>query len=66
MSPYHCELHLFDFVWSVVKKHVEINNTTSNLNDVRKLLNDGIQQVTPEMWYNFITLALNEEEDVGL
>lgn len=40
--------------WS--KEHVKANNTTYKINDVRQLLNEGVQKNTPEMWSNFITL----------
>jgi len=48
--------------WSVVKGHVKTNNTTFKLNDVRQLLIDGTQRVTPEMWSNFISHTIKEED----
>ncbi|KAL4143894.1 hypothetical protein QTP88_006148 [Uroleucon formosanum] len=48
--------------WSVVKKHVRMNNTTFKLDDVQKLLHDGINQCTPGMWKNFIQHTKKEEE----
>jgi len=60
--PYHNQLNPFDSVWSVVKNHVKKNNTTCKLTDVLKLLNDGIQRVTPNMWADFISHTIEEED----
>jgi len=54
LPPYHCELNPIELAWSVVKQHVKSNNSTFKLNDVHKLLKDGIQHCTPQMWKNFI------------
>jgi len=62
LPPYHCELNPIELAWSVVKGHVKANNTTFKINDVRQLLNDGIQKVTPEMWSNFISHTIKEED----
>jgi len=62
LPPYHCELNPIELAWSVVKGHVKTNNTTFKLNDVRQLLIDGIQRVTPEMWSNFISHTIKEED----
>lgn len=39
-----------------------MNNTTYKLQDVRKLLEEGVERVTPEMWKNFITHVIKEED----
>lgn len=62
LPPYHCELNSIEFAWSVVKNHVKSNNTSFKLNDVRELLNAGIQRVTPEMWLNFVKHTISEKE----
>jgi len=62
LPPYHCELNPIELAWSVVKGHVKANNTTFKINDVRQLLNDGIQKVTPEMWSNFFSHTIKEED----
>lgn len=48
--------------WSVVKNHVKNNNTTFKINDVRQLLIDGIKKVTPDMWANFVSHTIKEED----
>jgi len=60
--PYHNQLNPFNLVWPIVINHVKQNNTTSKLTDVQKLLNDGVQCVTPDMWADFISRT-NKEED---
>lgn len=60
--PYHIELNPTELAFSVVKKYVKQNNTTFRLNDVRQLLIEGFQLVTPEMWANFIQQTIEEED----
>ncbi|XP_022162788.1 uncharacterized protein LOC111028449 [Myzus persicae] len=45
LPPYHAELNPIELAWSAVKNHVKQNNTTFKLNDVKKLLIEGIQKV---------------------
>jgi len=52
IPPYHNELNPFELVWSVVKNHVKKNN----------LLNDGVQRVTPDMWADFVSQTIKEED----
>ena len=61
LPPYHCELNAIELAWSVVKNHVKQNNTSFKLNDVQKLLNEGVQKVTSEMWVNFVSYTIKEE-----
>jgi transposase len=62
LPPYHCELNPIELAWSVVKNHVKQNNTSFKLNDVRTLLNEGVQKVTSEMWANFVRHTIKEED----
>jgi transposase len=62
IPPYHCELNPIELAWSVVKQYVRSNNTTFKLNDVHKLLHEGIQHCTPQMWKNFIHHTQKIEE----
>lgn len=39
-----------------------MNNTTYKLQYVRKLLEEGVKQVTLDMWTNFITHVIKEED----
>ncbi|KAL4096463.1 hypothetical protein QTP88_021412 [Uroleucon formosanum] len=56
------ELNPIELAWSVVKNHVKQNNTTFKLNDVKILLNEGVQKVTSEIWANFVSHTIKEED----
>lgn len=62
LPPYHCELNPIELAWSVVKNHVKQNNTTYNIKDVQQLLYEGVQKVTPDMWANFVSHTIKEED----
>ncbi|XP_025198314.1 uncharacterized protein LOC112596748 [Melanaphis sacchari] len=62
LPPYHYELNPIKLALSIVKTHIKENNTTFSLDDIQKLLNDGIQRVTREMWSDFIINTLKEED----
>lgn len=57
LPPYHCELNPIELVWSTVKNYVIMNSTTYKLTDVQKLLNEGIEHVTPSMWNNYVNAS---------
>lgn len=59
--PYHCELNPIELAWSSVKRYVKTNNSTFKLPDVKKLLIDGVNQCTPEMWKNLVQHTIKEE-----
>eukprot|EP00102_Acyrthosiphon_pisum_P026806 XP_016664016.1 PREDICTED: uncharacterized protein LOC100570997 isoform X2 [Acyrthosiphon pisum] len=58
IPPYHNELNPFELAWSVVKNHIKKNKLTN----IQKLLNDGVQRVTPDMWSNFVSHTIKEED----
>jgi len=60
--PYHCEINPIELAWSSVKRYVKTNNTTFKLPDVKKLLIDGVNQCTPEMWKNFVQHVIKVED----
>lgn len=53
LPPYHCELNPIELAWSSAKHYVRMNNTTYKLQDVRRLLEEGVDRVTPDIWKNF-------------
>lgn len=62
LPPYHCELNPIQLAWSVVDSHMKTKNcTSSELDDVRQLINDGVKLVTPEMMTNFVDRSITEE-----
>ncbi|KAL4112080.1 hypothetical protein QTP88_015928 [Uroleucon formosanum] len=60
--PYHCEFNPIELAWSSVKRYVKTNNTTFKLPDVRKLLIEGVNHCTPEMWKNFVQHVIKVED----
>ena len=62
LPPYHCELNPIELAWAVVKGHVKANNKTFHLADVKRLLIQGVEKATPEMWANFIRHTTKMED----
>jgi len=62
LPPYHCELNPIELAWASVKNYVRMNNRTFKLNDVKKLLEEGVERVTPDMWKNFVGHIIKVEE----
>ncbi|CAI6365855.1 unnamed protein product [Macrosiphum euphorbiae] len=62
LPPYHSELNPIELVWAFVKRHVKTNNTTFKLPDVQKLLHEGVELVTPEMWKKLYKYFIKEED----
>ncbi|XP_025194218.1 uncharacterized protein LOC112593854 [Melanaphis sacchari] len=62
LPPYHCELNPIELAWSWIKNYVRMNNTTFKLQDVQELLKKTVDNVTSEMWMNFISHVIKEED----
>ncbi|XP_022161706.1 uncharacterized protein LOC111027615 [Myzus persicae] len=62
LPPYHCELNPIELAWASVKNYVKMNNSTFKMNDVKKLLEEGVERVTPDMWKNFVDHIIKVEE----
>ena len=50
----HPELNPIELAWSVVKGYVAKYNKKFTLNEIEELVPQGISQVTPQMWKNFV------------
>lgn len=62
LPPYYCELNPIELVWSTIKNHVRMNNTTFKLPDVKKLLIKEIERVDEDMRKNLIRHAIAEKK----
>jgi hypothetical protein len=49
-------------IWAQVKGDVAANNKTFKLEDVRLLLEKGIQNVTPERWEKCVKHVIKKED----
>lgn len=50
LPPYHCDLNPIELIWSQLKRFVRSRNTTGRLEDLERLLLEGVQLITPEDW----------------
>lgn len=62
LPPYHCELNPIEEVWSQVKRYVAQENSTFKIQDVQKLMAEGISKVTPEQWKNYTADIIKIEQ----
>jgi len=63
LPPYHCHLSPMQLAWEVVARHEKINKcSSSKLDDVCQLLNDGVKLVTTEMWAGYVNFSITNEE----
>ncbi|XP_026815585.1 uncharacterized protein LOC113555472 [Rhopalosiphum maidis] len=53
LPPYHDELNPMKLAWSAINNHVQMCRATNKQMDVQRLLNEGLERVTPIMWINF-------------
>jgi hypothetical protein len=64
LPPYHCELNAIELIWAQVKGGAARNNTTFKINDVKQLLEQEINSVTPSNWANACAHVERLETDV--
>ncbi|XP_029679990.1 uncharacterized protein LOC115245703 [Formica exsecta] len=62
LPPYYCELNPIEMVWSMVKGYVKSYNNTFKINNVKTLLEQGVERVTAEHWNNFVRHIIEEEK----
>ncbi|XP_046420726.1 uncharacterized protein LOC124179902 [Neodiprion fabricii] len=61
LPPYHCELNPIGMAWSMVKDHVKSHKTEFEIDDVKRLLKEGVERVTTEHWGNFVRHVIEAE-----
>lgn len=62
LPPYHCQLNPIEMVWAQVKGHIANNNKTFKMVDVKNLLQEGINKITPQKWSDCVTHVIKEED----
>ena len=58
----HCELNPIELVWAHVKTHVAKNNTTYRMADAERLVREGIETATQDLWTRCCDHAVKVEE----
>lgn len=61
LPPYHCELNPIELIWADIKGYVARKNTSFKMADVKKLLEEGIENITAEKWSNCVQHVVKEE-----
>lgn len=61
LMSYHCELNPIELAWSAVKNYIKMN-ITYKLHDIRQLLINGVERISPEMWATYVSNTIKEEE----
>jgi transposase len=61
LPPYHCELNPIEMVWSQVKRHVAVNNSTFKAKDMEDLIKKAFSNVTSDNWKNYIQHVMTLE-----
>lgn len=64
LPPYHCVLNPIEMIWSQVKGYVARNNHTFKMNEVSKLLQEGVVSVTAVNWKNCVNHVIQEEKEM--
>ena len=70
LPAYHCDLNPIEMIWSQLKGFVRSRNTTGRMDDIERLLQEGVQTVTAEDWARYCRHVVGLEqkywEDDGL
>ncbi|CAK1590863.1 unnamed protein product [Parnassius mnemosyne] len=62
LPPYHCELNPIELIWTQAKGFFARNNKTFNMKDVKKLFEEGLNEVTAEKWSSCVAHIIKEED----
>lgn len=65
LPPYHCELNPIELIWAQIKNEVAAKNTTFKLADVKGLLLQAIENVTPTNWHKCVQHVIREEDKMN-
>ncbi|CAG4973860.1 unnamed protein product [Parnassius apollo] len=65
LPPYHPELNAFENIWGVLKNFVALRDGEQNMNDsdTEKLIHEGIDKITSEIWHNTCNSIIKKEAE---
>jgi transposase len=64
LPPYHSNHNPIENMWGHVKGYVARNQTKFTMDEVKRLVKEGIAKTTPEMWRNAIWKVNEMEEEM--
>ncbi|XP_043259683.1 uncharacterized protein LOC122401547 [Colletes gigas] len=50
LPPYHCELNPIELIWMEIKTYIASYNTSSKFNDIKNLLVEAVDTISPKKW----------------
>lgn len=63
LPPYHCDLNPIENVWGIAKGQVADNNTTFNIDDVRNLMVDALEDISESVFNKTFRHTIDVEAD---
>lgn len=64
LPPYHCELNPIELIWAQLKGFVGRNNKTFKLDDVEKMVKDGVNRIGAESWKKCVEHVIKREDEM--
>lgn len=52
LPPYHPELNPIENIWGILKRNIASKNIQQTGEEMKKLINECVSHITPEMWNN--------------
>lgn len=50
LPPYHCNLNVIEFMWSLLKRRVASNNVGQEAGNIVKITEEAFSSITPQDW----------------
>jgi transposase len=61
LPPYHCHFNPIEMIWSMLKSYIGWYNYDGKLSTVDRLISEGFERITPQMWDNCVEHVKKEE-----
>jgi hypothetical protein len=63
LPPYHPMLNPIETAWAIVKNYVALHNDGTNFEAVHKLVLEGMDKATSEVWNKLVVRTVREENN---